>query len=91
MTAEIDICLGTLDGDGIIADHFVRTWRDSPVPTEALVADWFDRAMAFIAVARAGGSFLSYVVRSGPDIVGSLVVQQFTGLYPNVIWADYRS
>ena len=46
--------------------------------------------MAFIAAARADGSFLSYVARSGADIVGSLAVQQFAGLYPDVIRTDYR-
>ena len=87
---DIDICPGGPTDDVIIADHFGKMWRDSPVPSEALVADWFDRTMAFIAAARDGGSFLSYVARSGPDIVGSLAVQQFAGLYPDVIRTDYR-
>ena len=90
MTVAIDICPGTPADDVIIADHFGKMWRDSPVPSDALVDDWFDRTMAFIAAARAGGSFLSYVARSGPDIVGSLAVQQFAGLYPDVIRTDYR-
>ena len=90
MTVAIDICPGTPADDVIIADHFGKMWRDSPVPSDALVADWFDRTMAFIAAARAGGSFLSYVARSGPDIVGSLAVQRFAGLYPDVIRTDYR-
>jgi hypothetical protein len=75
MTVAIDICPGTPADYVIIADHFGKMWRDSPVPSDALVADWFDRTMAFIAAAQAGGSFLSYVARSGPDIVGSLAVQ----------------
>jgi hypothetical protein len=90
MTVDLDICPGTPADDVIIAGHFGKMWRDSPAPSEAVVADWFGRTMAFNAAARAGGSFLSYVARSGLDIVGSLAMRQFSGLYPDVIRTDYQ-
>ncbi|MCX8231772.1 MAG: hypothetical protein OTJ45_08130 [Alphaproteobacteria bacterium] len=60
------------------------------MPTEALVEDWFDRTVVFIAAARAGESFLSFLARCGTNVVGSLAVQQFSGLCPDVIRTDHR-
>jgi hypothetical protein len=80
MTAGFETGPGISTGDVIIADHFGKVWRDSLVPTETLVEDWLDLTVEFIAVARAGGSFLSFFARRGSDVVGSLAVQQFLGL-----------
>lgn len=90
MITEIDIALGAPADDPLIADHFGKMWRDSPVPAAALVDDWYARTMAFIAAARATGTFRSYLARCGAETVGSLAVQQFAGLYPDVLRHDYR-
>ena len=90
MITEIDIALGAPADDPLIADHFGKMWRDSPVPAAALVDDWYARTMAFIAAARATGTFRSYLARRGAETVGSLAVQQFAGLYPDVLRHDYR-
>ncbi|MEK9947123.1 MAG: GNAT family N-acetyltransferase [Alphaproteobacteria bacterium] len=90
MNAEVEIYAGEATDDPVVADHFGNMWRDSPVPGSALVDDWFERTMAFIAAARASGTFLSYLARCDGEIAGSLAAQQFAGLYPDVLRHEYR-
>jgi len=90
VSAAYDIHAAGSDNDPIIADHFARMWHDSPVPPSALVDDWFERTIAFIANARAGGTFLGYLARASSNVIGSIAVQKFAGLYPDVIRPDYR-
>ena len=90
MTVAYEVCLGGPADDPVIADHFGKMWRDSPIPAAALVDDWYERSMAFIAAARATGTFRSYIARCGSKTAGSLAVQQFSGLYPDVLRHDYR-
>lgn len=90
MNGGYEICAGEQMDDPVVADHFGKMWRHSPVPESALVDDWFDRTMAFIADARAAGTFLTYLARSDDEIIGSLAAQQFAGLYPDVIRHEYR-
>jgi ribosomal protein S18 acetylase RimI-like enzyme len=90
MTRGYEIRAGSPMDDPVIADCFGKMWRDSPVPPEALVDDWFERTMVFIEAARADGTFLSYLAQSDGEAVGSLAVQQFSGLYPDVLRTSYR-
>lgn len=39
MNAEVEIYAGEATDDPVVADHFGKMWRDSPVPGSTLVDD----------------------------------------------------
>ncbi|HYW20810.1 MAG TPA: GNAT family N-acetyltransferase [Nodularia sp. (in: cyanobacteria)] len=76
--------------DALIAQHFYQMWRDNGVPDEAIHPNWLDITFEFIAQARQELFYQAFVAEVDDVIVGSASCQLFSGLYPNVMIAEYR-
>lgn len=76
--------------DALIAQHFYQMWQDIGVPDEAMNSNYLDITLEFIAQARQELFYQAFVAEVDDVIVGSASCQLFSGLYPNVMTAEYR-
>ncbi|WP_414550804.1 GNAT family N-acetyltransferase [Anabaena sp. CCY 0017] len=76
--------------DALIAQHFYQMWQDIGVPDAAMNSNYLDITLEFIAQARQELFYQAFVAEVDDVIVGSASCQLFSGLYPNVMTAEYR-
>ncbi|MBE9199289.1 MULTISPECIES: GNAT family N-acetyltransferase [unclassified Nodularia (in: cyanobacteria)] len=76
--------------DALIAQHFYQMWQDIGVPDEAMNSNYLDITLEFITQARQDLFYQAFVAQVDDVIVGSASCQLFSGLYPNVMTAEYR-
>ena len=76
--------------DPLVAEHYLEVWRSYGVPGDHFLSEGRDRAMTFVAAARAqyeGGVVLAEVDRR---VVGSLGYQVQIPQFPEVLKTDVR-
>jgi N-acetyltransferase len=77
--------------DTILADHFVRMWRDIGVEPGGFRDDASARTIAFVEAARRDLAHRAFVAEvPGQGVVGSASCQIFAGPYPDVLTPAQR-
>ncbi|MBE9035117.1 GNAT family N-acetyltransferase [aff. Roholtiella sp. LEGE 12411] len=74
----------------LIAEHFYQMWRDIGIPDEAIDPNWLDITLQFTERAHKDLFYKAFVAEVNNAVVGSASCQLFTGLYPDVLKAQYR-
>ncbi|WP_293058707.1 GNAT family N-acetyltransferase [Okeania sp. SIO2B3] len=90
MPENLNIRTANLSEYHIIAEHLYKMWQALGVPIDSIESNWLEITKEYIDNAREKLFYQGFIAEVDNKIVGSVSCQIFSGLYPNILKAEYR-
>jgi ribosomal protein S18 acetylase RimI-like enzyme len=90
MSDGVTLREGRDDEAAALARCFRQMWLDVSIPEDGIEDDWQARVERFVAHGRSELGLRFFFAEHGGAIVGSVCVQRFAGLYPDLLKPGVR-
>ena len=88
--SDVTLREGRGDEAAVLARCFRQMWLDVSIPEDGIEDDWPERVERFVAHGRSELGLRFFFAEHEGAIVGSVCVQRFAGLYPDLLKPSVR-